>query len=136
MVEVKGIEPLTLPCKGSVFPLALNPQNGRSSRIRTYDLSLPKRTHSQTVLYSVNWCPWRDSNPHTLVLEPKSSVSTNFTTWAIKIWCRRKDSNPRPPDYKSDALPTELLRRYLLTLQTGQKSSCPNSFLHSLHVFM
>jgi hypothetical protein len=26
-VEVKGIEPLTLPCKGSVFPLALNPQS-------------------------------------------------------------------------------------------------------------
>jgi hypothetical protein len=28
----------------------------------------------------------------------------------IKKWCRRKDSNPRPDDYKSTALPTELLR--------------------------
>ena len=29
-----------------------------------------------------------------------------------------------------------LIRRYLLTLQLGQKSPCPNSVLHSLHVFM
>lgn len=25
-------------------------------------------------------------------------------------WCRLRDSNPRPPDYKSEALPTELNR--------------------------
>ncbi len=25
-------------------------------------------------------------------------------------WCRQQDSNPRPPDYKSGALPTELYR--------------------------
>ncbi|MEY3370212.1 MAG: hypothetical protein RLZZ361_882 [Cyanobacteriota bacterium] len=25
-----------------------------------------------------------------------------------KKWCWGKESNPRPPDYKSDALPTEL----------------------------
>jgi hypothetical protein len=25
-------------------------------------------------------------------------------------WCRLRDSNPRPPDYKSGALPTELSR--------------------------
>jgi hypothetical protein len=27
------------------------------------------------------------------------------------IWCRLEDSNPRPTDYKSAALPTELSRR-------------------------
>ncbi len=27
------------------------------------------------------------------------------------IWCRRQESNSRPPDYKSGALPTELHRR-------------------------
>jgi hypothetical protein len=30
--------------------------------------------------------------------------------------------NPGPTDYKSVALPTELLRHYLFTLQIGQKS--------------
>ena len=48
------------------------------------------------------------------------------------LWCRSRDSNSRPPDYKSDALPTELERHYLLTLQLGQKSLCPNSVLHSV----
>ena len=28
----------------------------------------------------------------------------------LKSWCRRRDSNPRPPHYECDALPTELLR--------------------------
>ena len=28
-----------------------------------------------------------------------------------KKWCWRKELNPRPPDYKSDALPTELLQQ-------------------------
>ncbi len=30
----------------------------------------------------------------------------SFQDW----WCRVRDSNPRPPDYKSGALPTELTR--------------------------
>ena len=29
-----------------------------------------------------------------------------------KIWSWREESNPRPPDYKSDALPTELRQPY------------------------
>src|SRR5262245_17438348 len=29
--------------------------------------------------------------------------------WRVE-WCRLRDSNPRPPDYKSGALPTELSR--------------------------
>jgi hypothetical protein len=29
----------------------------------------------------------------------------------LKKWCRLQDSNPRPTDYKSAALPTELSRR-------------------------
>src|SRR5690606_108484 len=28
----------------------------------------------------------------------------------MRSWCRLRDSNPRPPDYKSGALPTELSR--------------------------
>ena len=29
---------------------------------------------------------------------------------ALNYWCRLRDLNPRPSDYKSDALPTELSR--------------------------
>ena len=48
------------------------------------------------------------------------------------------DEGFEPPsaDYKSAAKPTQLIRRYLFTLQLGQKSPCPNSVLHSLHVFI
>ena len=73
-------------------------------------------------------------------LEPKSSVSTNFTTGAFLLtlqigqkfpsgnsnphsghfsvisfplkWCRRRDSNSRPTAYKAVALPTELRRLF------------------------
>src|SRR5687768_15253909 len=30
--------------------------------------------------------------------------------WTRAMWSRRRDLNPRPSDYKSDALPTELRR--------------------------
>lgn len=30
-------------------------------------------------------------------------------TWT-EMWCRKRDSNPRPPHYECDALPAELLR--------------------------
>ena len=36
-------------------------------------------------------------------------------------WCRKRDSNPRPPLYESGALPTELLRHFgLLIVARGQ----------------
>ena len=93
MVEKRGIEPRSTPCKGVVIPLYYFPKNGplftlggphqmfgssawnrtrlsqinsllphlaapeeligRSSWIRTNDLLLPKQTHYQAVLYSV-----------------------------------------------------------------------------------
>ena len=70
--------------------------------------------------------------PHLAAPEPKSGASTNFAILAL--WCRLRDSNSRPTDYKSVALPAELKRRYLLTLQLGQKSPCPSSVLHSGHL--
>ena len=52
---------------------------------------------------------------HLAALEPKSSVSTNFTTSAdceliaqMLQWGGRWGSNPRPPESQSGALPTEL----------------------------
>ena len=38
-----------------------------------------------------------------------SATSKVFTLWSrMPIWSQRRDSNPRPTDYKSVALPTEL----------------------------
>ena len=31
------------------------------------------------------WCPARDLNPYACALDPKSSVSANFTSWAFLI---------------------------------------------------
>ncbi len=45
---------------------------------------------------------------HLAALEPKSSVSTNFTTSAYMQWGGRWGLNPRPPESQSGALPTEL----------------------------
>ena len=41
----------------------------------------------------------------------KSIASGNQAILFSLIWSRRRDLNPRPSDYKSDALPTELRRR-------------------------
>ena len=40
----------------------------------------------------------------------KSVPARNFALATAGIWCRLRDSNPRPPDYKSGALPAELSR--------------------------
>ena len=36
------------------------------------------------------WCGWQDLNLHALALEPKSSVSANFTTTAKTYWYYQK----------------------------------------------
>src|SRR5260370_22320472 len=36
-------------------------------------------------------------------------------------WCRKRDSNPRPPHYECGALPTELLRREIRVPDTGRR---------------
>ena len=64
---------------------------------------------------------------------PKTCVST---IPPHPLWCLLRDLNSRPTDYKSVALPAELNRRYLFTLQIGQKSLLSNSNLHSGHLFI
>lgn len=39
-----------------------------------------------------------------------------------KMMCRMSDLNQRPPDYKSDALPAELIRRTLSLANFGRKA--------------
>jgi hypothetical protein len=51
---------------------------------------------------------------------------------ARREWCRQQDLNPRPPDYKSGALPTELYRPAgvantgALRLQAGERKARPS----------
>ena len=53
-------------------------------------------------------------------LEPTTDRLTadSSTTELFPRKCRLKDLNPRPSDYKSDALPTELSR--LIKLNAGE----------------
>lgn len=43
-------------------------------------------------------------------VERASEMRGNFLIEERVTWCRLRDSNPRPPDYKSGALPTVLSR--------------------------
>ena len=56
----------------------------------------------------------------------------------LKNRCLVPDEGFEPPSahYKCAAKPTQLIRRYLLTLQLGQKSPCCSSALHSVQVFI
>lgn len=41
-----------------------------------------KKRLSLLKAFKKNWCPARDLNPHACALDPKSSVSANFTSGA------------------------------------------------------
>src|SRR5437764_13113471 len=42
---------------------------------------------------------------------PNAPERATSPGWTICFWCRRRDSNPRPPHYECGALPAELQRR-------------------------
>ena len=60
-------------------------------------------------------------------------------------WCRNQDSNPGPDDYKSTALPTELLRHtvpktyrqsyYVLIKEQGQIENPLNSYCYAARAY-
>ena len=60
----------------------------------------------------VNYFPWAEqgSNLRTRERTDLQSVAFNRSAICPLIKSRRRESNPRPTDYKSVALPTELLR--------------------------
>ena len=70
--------------KSVALPLGYTPMNGGGGRIRTTE---PKGTELQSAAFS------------------------HFAT--PPSWCRLKDLNPQPTDYKSVALPIELSRPIL-----------------------
>jgi hypothetical protein len=65
------------------------------------------------------WCGVRDSNPRTrkelIYSQPCLTASLTphvwlLTAFAVDVWSRQRDSNPRPAVYKTAALATELCR--------------------------
>jgi hypothetical protein len=54
-------------------------------------------------------------------LHPRITLLCNPS---LLLWSWRRDLNPRPSDYKSDALPTELRQQYLKT-KMKPKIFCP-----------
>ena len=59
-------------------------------------------------LYPNRWWRRADSNHRTKGTELQSAAFSHFAT--PPSWCRLKDLNPQPTDYKSVALPVELSR--------------------------
>jgi hypothetical protein len=63
-------------------------------------------------------CPRRPANP---VPKPGALSSGNFWSW-------RRDLNPRPSDYKSDALPAELRQQARIDAQSLDSHTNPFFF--------
>ena len=96
LVRVKGVEPPRLA--------ALDPKSSASASSATPAADIYKTGEP---------CRIRTCDP--LI---KSQMLYRLSKWLSK-WCRRKESNPRPTDYKSVALPTELHRHLKLVEDDG-----------------
>src|SRR6478752_693834 len=59
-------------------------------------------------------------NRHPPAEQAPSGYASDF---AVSEWCPRQGSNPRPPDYKSGALPTELSRPWKFKKSEGRDFS-------------
>src|SRR5256885_14256375 len=58
-------------------------------------------------------CPWPAVRSRVVFSSNTKRPPKAGCTHIRGNWCRLQDSNPRPPDYKSGALPTELSRHEL-----------------------
>src|SRR5579871_5396915 len=108
------------------------------SRIQPYYASLVTRGPAAGEPFGTIWCPTlsEGSYPGLRSRRERTREPDGFVRWMIGIygqirchqcprndllpmspvrtiegWSRRRDLNPRPSDYKSDALPTELRRQ-------------------------
>ena len=105
MAGVPGFEPGRWQSQSLLpYRLAISQQDGGEGRIRTTE---PKGTELQSAAFS------------------------HFAT-SPSIWCRLKDLNPQPTDYKSVALPVELSRQWWrLTGSNRWPSACKADALPS-----
>src|SRR3546814_3968712 len=66
---------------------------------------------------------------------PFGAPNGNGTGWTHQSWCRLRDSNPRPPDYKSGALPAELSRPWIAVRSEEHTSELQSLMRISYAVF-
>ena len=75
-------------------------------------------TESKSVALPLGYTPFLDGGEEWIrTTEPKGTElqSVAFSHFATSpSWCRLKDLNPQPTDYKSVALPIELSRHFFL----------------------
>ena len=81
---------------------------------RSFSPSPPPRVLSLILHPCSPWCRGQDSNLRRAlarrVYSPVPLTARPPLHASAACWSRRRDLNPRPSDYKSDALPTELRR--------------------------
>ena len=74
-------------------------------------------TESKSVALPLGYTPFLDGGEEWIrTTEPKGTElqSAAFSHFATSpSWCRLKDLNPQPTDYKSVALPIELSRHFI-----------------------
>ena len=120
MEREKGIEPSLLAWKAKVLPL-------NYSR-KIYDL-----------FKSLIWWAGKDSNPRSETATDLQSVLVDHLSTCPnlkKSW--REASNPRPADYKSAALPTELRQQNFSKLEPFYNKlliTCKEGFTRFLSFF-
>ena len=108
---------ITLICKQIIctfanLPICILKKSGQS-RVRTY-------VHLREQIYSLSPLTTRPSARFSIKnldisikIRPLKLVLLLTTHLLLLVRSRRRESNPRPTDYKSVALPTELLRLLL-----------------------
>lgn len=93
-------------------------------------------THGFSVRCSTDWAmkpiwrSWRESNPRSPLWQRGMLITTPQNQW-LREW----DSNPRPPDYEPDELPTALSRdKIYFKMADDEGFEPPRTFQH-LSVF-
>ena len=94
----------------------------------------PMMTELQSVALPLGYTPFLDGGEEWIrTTEPKGTElqSAAFSHFATSpSWCRLKDLNPQPTDYKSVALPIELSLLDQCSLIIASIFSIVNMFLH------
>ena len=100
MVDRGGIEPPTVPCKGTVFPIIPSAHKiGSPAWARTTDILINSQAQLPTVLLrNKTWCERRDSNSHDFrhwLLRPAWLPLHHSRILTTYLWSQWLDSNQR-----------------------------------------